>query len=443
VTVPLVPGVVKRGAGHEHWYRHKTTRYIAHTVQQLMTGVGLGRIGAMLEARREELAEQTLERIRVAIPSYAAIDDPVILADVTEHVAQNHDALRDSLLRGRPVTEQDLAFIRPHAALRARRGLPVSDFLHAFRIGHWVIWDAIVELAEDDEEVKAAALTAASLVIEFIDHASTHAAQSYLEAQQLLVAEGDRVRRDLLEDLLAGREPAPGPRLTAARAAGLDGGGRCVLLTAVPTSAPNDEFAFRSAASVLARAVDGPVRPLTVVRHDEIVIVRPLGTQDPCTLTEPIKRASDELAKTGLELAIGVSTAFETTAGLPDAYRDASTAIESLGSTGGVMALADLSAFDYLTLRADPTARRLLSPEIQRFVAEDAAAGGALTTTLLEYAAANLNAKVAAQRLYIHVNTAHHRLARIEEKTGCDLRNLADVQELLIAIKLADGYRYR
>jgi hypothetical protein len=66
-----------------------------------------------------------------------------------------------------------------------------------------------------------------------------------------------------------------------------------------------------------------------------------MGTRDPCTLTEPIKRASDELAKTGLELAIGVSTAFETTAGLPDAYRDACTAIESLGSTGGVMALAD------------------------------------------------------------------------------------------------------
>jgi DNA-binding PucR family transcriptional regulator len=69
-------------------------------------------------------------------------------------------------------------------------------------------------------------------------------------------------------------------------------------------------------------------------------------------------------------------------------------------------------------------------------VEEDAAGGGALTGTLLVYAAANLNAKVTAERLYIHVNTAHHRLSRIEEKTGCDLRDLADVQELLIAIKL-------
>jgi DNA-binding PucR family transcriptional regulator len=59
-----------------------------------------------------------------------------------------------------------------------------------------------------------------------------------------------------------------------------------------------------------------------------------------------------------------------------------------------------------------------------------------LIQTLLAYADANLNAKVAAERLYIHVNTAHHRLARIEEKTGCDLRDLADVQELLIAVRV-------
>src|SRR5436190_8661921 len=109
-----------------------------------MTGAGLERVAAMLEARREELAAQTLERIRATIPVYAAIDDAAILADVTDHVAKNHDTLRMSLLRGRPVTEEDLAFIRPHAALRAQRGVPVADFLHAFRIGHWVIWDAIV-----------------------------------------------------------------------------------------------------------------------------------------------------------------------------------------------------------------------------------------------------------------------------------------------------------
>ena len=400
--------------------------------------VAMERIAAMLAARRDELAEESLRAIRAGVPAYGAIEDPSILTDVTEHVAENHDALRSSLVRGRPVTSEDLAFIAPHAALRARRGVALADFLHAFRVGHHVLWGAIAELAEEDAEARAEALLAARLVMEFIDLASTHAAQTYLEAQQLLLAEGDRVRRDLLEDLLAGRQPAPGPRLSAARAAGLDPvPTRCLLLAAVPLSAPDDELALRSAASTLARAVGGAVRPLAVVRQDEIVIVRSLAAgQDPRTLTGPVVRAQRHLAGTGLELAVGVSTAFETTAGLPDAYREACGAIDALGPGGGVLALADLSAFEYLTLRSDATALRLVAPAVRRFVEEDAAGGGALTGTLLVYAAANLNAKVTAERLYIHVNTAHHRLSRIEEKTGCDLRDLADVQELLIAIKL-------
>jgi sugar diacid utilization regulator len=300
-----------------------------------------------------------------------------------------------------------------------------------------VIWDAIVELASEDEQAAAAALEAARLVMEFIDLASTHAAEAYLEAQQLLLAEGDRVRRDLLEDLLAGRDPAPGPRLAAARAAGLDARGRCVLLAAVPVSPADDELALRSAASALARAGGGVLRPLTVVRQDEIVIVRALDSEDPRRLTEPVERVQRDLATAGVRLAIGISTPLETTAGLPDGYREACAAIESLAPGGGVMALADLSAFDYLTLRSDGTVLRLLSPAVRRFVEDDVIDGGTLTSTLLAYASANLNAKVAAQRLYIHVNTAHHRLTRIEERTGCDLRDLADVQELLIAIRLA------
>ena len=399
--------------------------------------VAIERIATMLAARRAELATESLREIRAAIPAYSAIDDPVILADVTEHVAENHDALRSSLVRGEPVTAQELAFIGPHAALRARRGVPLADFLQAFRIGHRVIWDAIVEFAAEDEQAAAAALDAARLVMEFIDLASTHAAQAYLEAQQLLLAEGDRVRRDLLEDLLAGREPAPGPRLTAARAAGLEARGRCVLIAAVPVSPADDELALRSAASALARAAGGVLRPLTVVRQDEIVIVRALDGDDARRLTEPIERAQRDLAATGVRLAIGISTPLETTAGLPDGYREACAALESLPPGGGLMALPDLSAFDYLTLRSDGTVLRLLAPAVRRFVEEDTAGGGALTATLLAYASANLNVKVAAQRLYIHVNTAHHRLARIENKTGCDLRDLGDVQELLIAIRLA------
>ncbi len=114
-----------------------------------------------------------------------------------------------------------------------------------------------------------------------------------------------------------------------------------------------------------------------------------------------------------------------------------------LGPRGGVLSLPDMSAFEYLMLRGDDVARRLIAPEVERFVAEDAEQGGPLTRTLLAYAEADLNAKAAAEALLIHVNTAHYRLARIAEKTGCDLRRLPDVIDLVIAIRLYEGLAER
>ena len=39
------------------------------------------------------------------------------------------------------------------------------------------------------------------------------------------------------------------------------------------------------------------------------------------------------------------------------------------------VSLPDMSAFDYLTLREDDTARRMVDPAVERFVAEDLGQG--------------------------------------------------------------------
>jgi DNA-binding PucR family transcriptional regulator len=96
-----------------------------------------------------------------------------------------------------------------------------------------------------------------------------------------------------------------------------------------------------------------------------------------------------------------------------------------------------LRAFEALTMFGHETARRLVSPEIRSFVEEDVEGGGLLTTTLLEYVAADLNATVAAESLYVHVNTVRYRLKKIAERTGCDLRRLSEVLDLLIAVQIA------
>jgi len=142
------------------------------------------------------------------------------------------------------------------------------------------------------------------------------------------------------------------------------------------------------------------------------------------------------LARRGVRLAVGVSTEHAGLTEAPDAYAEARTARDGLAGAPGVLALPLLTSFDYLVLRDDETARRLIRPPVRQFVTEDLAAGGALITTLTEFAACDLNAKTAAERLHLHVNTAYYRLERIAERTGCDLRRLSDVLELMIAVRL-------
>ena len=59
-----------------------------------------------------------------------------------------------------------------------------------------------------------------------------------------------------------------------------------------------------------------------------------------------------------------------------------------------------------------------------------------MIATLREYVDADLNTRRAAERLHIHVNTAHYRLGKIAERTGCDLRRVTDLIEILIAARL-------
>jgi hypothetical protein len=404
------------------------------------TGAGLGvppaALAALrdaLERRVDELAEEATQVIFAEVPAYSDAD-AILRDDVRAHVLSHLRASVHSFGEGRAVTREDLLFIRAHAARRVKR-IPVADFVHAFHIGERVLWEAALALARDDAS-RRAALALATHLPRYFEVATTHAAEVYLEAEQQLAAAGEHIRRDLLEDLLGGRPVPAGPRLDAARAAGLEAGSRCLVISAAPTAAPDDEHVLRGGAASLARATGSAVQPLTVVRRDEIVVVMAVRDGTARRLEAGLVDAQRRLADGGLPLAVGVSTVVTGLDQIPHAYREAESARSALRSSPGVMALAGMSAFDYLTLREDPTARRLIAPGIQQFVAEDAQDGGVLITTLREYVASDLNARRAAQRLHIHVNTAYYRLGKVAERTGCDLRRVADLIEILIAARL-------
>jgi sugar diacid utilization regulator len=396
---------------------------------------GVLRLVAGFRERIEGILDDSIEGMREEIPSYRSADR-AMLDSVREHVRLHFEALMSSLSEGRSITREDLLFVRPAATFRARSGVPLADFMHAFRIGQREIWRGLAAGVTDDE-TREAALSVVEEVIQYVNLASTHAAEVYAEVEGLLQAQGERVRRDLLGDLLEGRLPEPGPRLDAAREAGLERDARCFVVAAVARGEPADEHALRSAASAIGRACGGAVPPLIVVRGDEIVVVAAVDGREPNTVGDAIRSSQAKLAESGIPLAIGVSTVQPGLDRVHAAYREARAACERLEAESGVLALLTLSAFEYLTMIGDETARRLISEPVLEFVEQDLAEGGELSRTLLAYVEADLNAKAASEQLHVHVNTAHYRLGKIAERTGRDLRSVSDVLELVIAINLA------
>jgi sugar diacid utilization regulator len=386
----------------------------------------------------DELVERAVTALRAEIPAYRDAG-PRFVEDLRDQVRSHFAVKLAALLEDRMVTLEDIAFVRAAATRRARAGFALEDYLNAFRVGQQAFWEAVVACAGETPLGQAAALTLAGPLMRYCDFASTHAAHAYVEYQQYMVADADRERRDLLEHLLAGEMPTRGPLVAAAQAHGIAADARMLVAAAITVNA-GDADAPHVGSAAIACAGLHDAKTLVVVRQAEIVAILVLGADaNPCRLCDRVEALQRRLRSEGIALAMGVSTVAAGVAELPRAYQEAHVALSGVADEGGVEALARLTPFDYLALRADDTARRLVDPRLRAFLQDDRRRGGALTETIRAVAVADLNLRVAAERLQVHPNTAQYRLRRIEERTGRNPRRIADLLDLLVAIALDDA----
>jgi len=387
----------------------------------------------------DDLSERGVSALRAEIPAYRDRDQRFV-EDLRDQVRSHYGVKLAALLEDRMVTLRDIAFVRAAATRRARAGFALEDYLNAFRVGQQAFWEAVVTCAGEAPLGHAAALTLAGPLMRYCDFASTHAAHAYVEYQQYMVADADRERRDLLEHLLAGEMPTRGPLLAAGQAHGIAADSRMLVATAVTVDARADADAPHVGSAAIACAGLHDAKTLVVVRQTEIVAILVLGADaDPCRLCDRVEALQHRLRSEDIALAMGVSTVATGVGELPRAYQEAHVALAGVGDDGGVAALARLTPFDYLALRADDTARRLVNPQLRAFLDEDRQRGGVLTETIRAVADCDLNLRLAAERLQVHPNTAQYRLRRIEERTGRNPRRIADLLDLLVAIALDDA----
>src|ERR1700759_5633867 len=195
-----------------------------------------------LDARLDELADAATQLILDEIPAYRDAT-PALRDDVRSHVLPPLRISLSTFSEARPVTREELLFVRGHAARRVGH-IPIAEFVNAFYVGERVLWEAALASAHDDDS-RRAALVFASHLPRYFEVATTHAAEVYIEAEEQLAATGERIRRDLLEDLVGGVRVVAGPRTDAARAAGLEAGVPCLVVSAAAMPVPDDESMLR------------------------------------------------------------------------------------------------------------------------------------------------------------------------------------------------------
>jgi hypothetical protein len=390
---------------------------------------------AEMARQRERLVGQVVSESR-GIPGYGSLEAGQ-LDDFAETVTEGFDAVVRAMADQRTFGHDDVAFLWAHIRRRTQAGVSEGDMLAVVRVFQRVLWDAIFQLAGDEDGARTAALVLARPLIDYVDALSRAVGEAFAEADQAMSLRAGAVRRELIDALISGVEPTAASKLSAARAAGLDRAQSIVVITARPVLPVGDAGSLPVAQLVLARAAADAVEPLAAVRGEEVVIVRAATEDQAPSLVASLDAARARLEERGVPLAIAVSTVHGRLSDVPSAYSEACLAHDELGAESRVLALCRLGVADYLILRAgDLTAWRLVPAEVRAFVEEDAATGGVLSDTLLSYVECDLSVKLAAERLFVHPNTAHYRLARIEERTHCSVRRLADVLLLTIAIRL-------
>ncbi|MFI5717354.1 PucR family transcriptional regulator [Nocardia sp. NPDC051750] len=397
----------------------------------------------------DEIAERGSSAILAQVPGYTGRDTE-FRADVHDQVARLCRTGLGALLDHRRVTAADLAYTRRAAVRRAQSGLPLTDYITAFRLGQQAFWKTLVAHAGDSPAAREATLSMVLPLTRYCDLISTQATHAYLEFQQHQAAEAGRDGRDLVESLLGGALPERGPLPAAAAAHGIGTAHNehLVVIAATVltchergTAARSDTEAPHIVSAALARAGVNGHRTLAVARDTDIVAIAGLGRAGVDELCARLRRTRDTLVAEGITAALGVSTVITGIEQIPRGWQEARSALDLLPDSGGVMALPELTPFRYLMLSSDDTVRNLVDPRIARTLAEDQAKGAVLADTIRAFVAADMNLREAADALRIHHNTAKYRLRRIQQLTGRNIRTVTDLVDLLVAIELRHAPR--
>jgi DNA-binding PucR family transcriptional regulator len=159
------------------------------------------------------------------------------------------------------------------------------------------------------------------------------------------------------------------------------------------------------------------------------------------TLTQIQQRIRERVpdAQTSVGVSGGWIGASRPAALLRQAEEASRAAREGAGVTEGVVLFDEATTRFRLLEGQSPDALAAMSDRVLRPLAEhDRAQHTAFVKTIRVFLRNRMSVHETASELFIHRNTLHKRLARIEDLLGLDLSRMDDVMELYVALKAVE-----
>ncbi|MFE7797707.1 PucR family transcriptional regulator [Nocardia sp. NPDC057440] len=236
-----------------------------------------------------------------------------------------------------------------------------------------------------------------------------------------------------VEDLLAELDDAMSERASLAlamRACGMAEQGRYRVISAatVPYRRVDSVAALRELVSHITD------RPFVVGSHGAQAVAIIGDISNPVELV----RSVHDLVQScdpGTSIHVGVGSAAGTAEELRDSFVRSNHAQRAAASLGrDVAAAEDLTTLNELLAGVSAPVRAAYSTQVLGALLEPGASHAGLRATLAAFLDHNGSWTKTAEALYLHVNTVHYRIERIEKLTGRDLSSLADRVDVRAAL---------
>lgn len=304
----------------------------------------------------------------------------------------------------------------------AEDGVDLPALLDLYLSATWRLWDALrANTSIDRSGMFASALFRAA------DDVAAALGRGYASAQRRVIRREEAVRRELIDDLLAGRS---GPETAEqARRAGFNLASGHRVIVAESAGPVHDAGPVQSAAeaALLPHLDRGG---FVATKDGRLVCALPEVIADPYRVLRAVTDAA-----TG-DWRLGVGFPHAGPAGVGQSYREAVDALAiatALGLPTRIVDLAALAPFRVLT--QDPRRLAEVIDDTLGPLADARGGAGPLVETLEAYFDAGLSTTAAARRLHLSVRAVTYRLERVARLTGRSLRDPLDRFALEVAVR--------